>query len=140
MNHQRTLTRYQESQILNASPEQLLLLTYDGLLRFLGRAKRGMESRDFDEKHVGVSRSQTIVLELYRTLNHDAAPELAANLARVYVYLLEEVARADLEDDAERLGRVIGIVSGLRETWLEAARSAQVTKEGEGWMRPGSPG
>lgn len=106
---------------MNAGREQLLLLTYDGLLRFLARARRGIEGRDYDEKHLGFSRAQTIVLELHRTLDFGAAPELAGNLARIYLYLLEELARADSEDDGARVGGAIEIVMELRTAWAEAA-------------------
>jgi len=121
MNAQRPSSRYEESRILNAGREQLLLLTYDGLLRFLARARRGIEGRDYDEKHLGFSRAQTIVLELHRTLDFGAAPELAGNLARIYLYLLEELARADSEDDGARVGGAIEIVMELRTAWAEAA-------------------
>jgi flagellar protein FliS len=121
MGQQRTLSRYQESQILNASREQLLLLTYDGLLRFLSRAERGIEAQDYDEKHIGFARAQAILLELHRTLDFSALPELAGNLSRVYSYLMAELAHADATDDLERLRQARDLVAELREAWLRAA-------------------
>jgi flagellar protein FliS len=121
MSEQRTLSRYQQSQILNASREQLLLLTYDGLLRFLGRAERGIASRDFEEKHLGFARAQAILLELSRTLDFSVSPELAGNLARTYGWLLEELAQADAADDLVRLQRAKALVGELREAWAAAA-------------------
>jgi len=121
MKAQHPSSRYEESRILNAGREQLLLLTYDGLLRFLARARRGIEGRDYEEKHLGFSRAQTIILELHRTLDFAAAPELAGNLARIYSYLLEELAQADAEDDGARVAGAIEIVRELREGWAEAA-------------------
>ncbi|HUU55669.1 MAG TPA: flagellar export chaperone FliS [Armatimonadota bacterium] len=131
MNPQRLLSRYQESRILNASREQLLLLTYDGLLRFLGRARRGIEAHDYEEKHVGFSRAEAIILELHRTLDFSAASELAGNLARIYSYLLEELAHADSGDDEARVQGVIEAVTELRNAWAEAAgRAAAGAQEG----------
>ncbi len=121
MRPQLPSSRYEESRILNAGREQLLLLTYDGLLRFLSRARRGIEGSDYDEKHLGFSRAQTIILELHRTLDFEAAPELAGNLARIYLYLLEELSRADSHDDGMRVGKAIEMVMELREAWAEAA-------------------
>jgi flagellar protein FliS len=114
------LRSYQESQILTASREQLLLLTHDGVLRFLARARRGLERSDYHEKHVGLSRAQALIVELRRTLDFDAAPELAENLARIYGFLLEELARADASDDGARIARVMELVAELRATWAEA--------------------
>jgi flagellar protein FliS len=124
MSHQRSLAKYQESQILTASREQLLLLTYDGLVRFLARAERGIREHDYAEKHIGLTRAQALVIELHGTLDHGAAPQVADNLARIYSYLLDQLALADAEDDLDRLQGVIGIVGELRTAWAEAARSA----------------
>ena len=116
--HQRS-ARYQESQVLTASREQLLLLTYDGVLRFLGRARRGLEQGNHHEKHVGLTRAETLIIELRRTLDFSASKDLATSLAHIYTYLLEQLARADVDDDAERIQHVIDLVGRLREAWVE---------------------
>jgi len=115
-------SRYQQSQVLTASREQLLLLAYDGVLRFLARARRGLQDGDYHEKHTGISRAQGLIIELRRTLDFSAAPELAHNLARIYTYLIEELARADADDDDSRLAQVLRLVTEMREAWLDAAR------------------
>lgn len=129
MTGQHSLSRYQEGQILNAGPGKLLLLTYDGLLRFLARAQRGMEHGNYEEKHVGVVRAQMLLLELRRTLDFAPAPDLAGGLARIYLYLIEELAQADAEDDRARLENVVSITSELRETWAEVIRRGQGPQE-----------
>ena len=116
--------RYQESQVLTAGREQLLLLTYDGVLRFLARACRGVERGDYTEKHVGISRAEALIIELRRTLDFSAAPELAHNLARIYAYLIEELTHADAEDDDARIRNVMTLVGELRAAWLDAARGS----------------
>jgi flagellar protein FliS len=127
--HQRS-TRYQESQILTASREQLLLLTYDGVLRFLGRARRGLEQGDHHEKHVGLTRAETLIIELRRTLDFSASPDLATSLAHIYTYLLEQLTRADIDDDGQRIQHVIDLVGQLREAWVElAARNTTAVEE-----------
>jgi flagellar protein FliS len=122
MSAKHGLSRYHQSQVLTAGREQLLLLTYDGVLRFLARARRGIQQSDYEEKHLGISRAQTLLLELRRTLDYSAAPELAHNLARIYAYLVEELAHADAEDDDARIERVMKLVTELREAWVAAAR------------------
>jgi len=122
MRADRYSTRYQESQVLTAGREQLLVLTYDGVLRFLSRARKGIHEGDLHEKHLGLTKAQGLIIELRRTLNFSQAPELAHNLARVYAYLLEQISRADMDDDADRIGHVIELVSELREAWVELGR------------------
>jgi len=129
MNIHRGSSRYQQSQVLTAGREQLLLLTYDGILRFLSRARRGLEQRDYHEKHIGITRAQTLIIELRRTLDFAAAPQLAHNLARIYGYLVEELSRADAEDDDSRLQHIIHLVTELREAWHDAAEQTATQTE-----------
>jgi flagellar protein FliS len=124
MNIHQGSSRYQQSQVLTAGREQLLLLVYDGILRFLSRAHRGLEQHDYHEKHLGISRAQTLIIELRRTLDFAAAPELAHNLTRIYTYLIEELAQIDAHDDDSRLQHVIRLVTEMREAWRDAAKQA----------------
>jgi flagellar secretion chaperone FliS len=126
-------SRYQESQVLTVSREQLLLLTYDGILRFLGRALRGLEQQDLHEKHVGLTKAEALIIELRRTLDFSASPELAHNLSGIYTYLVQQLAAADLEDDATRVQHAIDLVTELRSAWVEAAR--QLAAEAGGGER-----
>ena len=122
MRADRYSTHYQENQVLTAGREQLLLLTYDGVLRFLARARKGIHEGDLHEKHIGITKAQGLIIELRRTLNFSQAPALAHNLARVYTYLLEQLSRADMEDDVDQIGHVIELVSELREAWVDLGR------------------
>jgi flagellar protein FliS len=129
MNINQPSSRYQQSQVLTAGREQLLLLAYDGILRFLSRARRALDERDYHQKHLGISRAQTLIIELRRTLDFAAAPELAHNLTRIYTYLIEELAQADASDDTSRLDHIIRLITELREAWRDAA--AQVASDSE---------
>ncbi len=118
-------THYLEQQVLTAGREQLLLLTYDGVLRFVARARRGLAQGDFHEKHLGISKAQALLIELRRTLDFKAAPALANNLARIYTFLIEQLARADAEDDDRALEQAVNLVGELRAAWAEAVRRNQ---------------
>jgi flagellar secretion chaperone FliS len=126
-------SRYQESQVLTVSREQLLLLTYDGILRFLGRALRGLQQQDLYEKHLGLTKAESLIMELRRTLDFSASPELAHNLSRIYTYLVQQLAAADVEDDEGRIRHAIDLVTELRSAWVEAAR--QLAAEAGGGER-----
>ena len=123
--------QYLEQQVLTAGREQLLLLTYDGVLRFLARARRGLRDEDYHEKHLGITRAQALLIELRRSLDFTSAPALAHNLARIYTYLVEELARADAEDDAGRLEQAAALVAELRSAWDDAIRQTTAAAAGE---------
>jgi len=129
MSSRRHSSQYLERQILTASREQLLVLTYDGVLRFLARARRGLQQGDLHEKHTGITRAQALLIELRRTLDFSAAPTLAHSLARIYTYLIEELARADVEDNDQRLEQAAALVMELRAAWEEASHRPQSEME-----------
>ncbi|MGD0111482.1 MAG: flagellar export chaperone FliS [Armatimonadota bacterium] len=118
------LRSYQQSQVLTASREQLVVLTYDGILRFLGRACRGLETGDYYEKHLGLARAQALIIDLARSLDRTASPELAGNLFAIYARWLDELVTADADDDQPRIAAVMALVADLREAWAEVARRA----------------
>jgi flagellar protein FliS len=117
--------RYRDSQVLTATREQLVVLTYDGILRFLGRACRGLETGDYHEKHLGLTRAHALIIELARSLNRSAAPELSASLSAIYAHWLDELALADISDDQPRIKATMALVADLREAWAEAAGRAR---------------
>jgi len=99
------------------------VVSYDWILRLLGRACRGLEQGDRAEKHAGLAKAEGLLIELRRSLDFGPAPELAGNLARIYSFVIDELARADAEDNAGRIRAVMGLVGELRETWAEAAKT-----------------
>jgi flagellar secretion chaperone FliS len=56
-------SQYQQNQIMSASPEQILLMLYDGAIRFLRQAIRGMEEENLTQFHYGIEKSMAIIIE-----------------------------------------------------------------------------
>ncbi len=118
-------TEYQQNQILTAGRGQLLLLVYDGALRFLGRARASMQARDLDQQHRNIVRGQALLLELVGSLDPTVDATLAASLHRLYDYLYNRLTHANVHDDEQALVEVIGHLARLREAWAQAAVSCQ---------------
>ncbi|MHB0936619.1 MAG: flagellar export chaperone FliS [Armatimonadota bacterium] len=113
---------YRENQITTASRGQLLLMTYDGLLRFLEEGRRAMSESRYDAQSTNITKAQTLLLELLSSLDHHAAPELANNLDRLYRYMYDRLTLANVKDDEKSLTEVAGLLGNLREAWAEAER------------------
>ena len=116
---------YRENQITTASRGQLLLMTYDGMLRFLEEGRRAMTESRYDAQSSNITRAQSLLLELLTSLNHDAAPELANNLDRLYRYMYDRLTLANIKDDEKALTEVASLLSNLREAWSEAERQTR---------------
>ena len=74
------LKGYKEMSILSAKPEQLILMLYDGALRFLRQAIKSLENNDIETAHHNFIRTQNILTELIASLNFDKGGEIALNL------------------------------------------------------------
>lgn len=113
---------YQQTQVLGSDPRRLVILMCQALVRFLERAERAIQRRDFEAKADALYRAQAVLSELECSLDAAAGGELAASLRRFYAGLARRIAEVDLRDDLELLGEVIAGARRLADTWEEALR------------------
>ena len=113
-------SQYQQNQILTASPEQILLMLYDGAIRFTREAIMGVEEDDLGHLHHGIQKAMAIITEFSNTLDHRIGGEIAENLDALYNFMIRELTMANLHKDAEKLRTVETLLVDLRATWAEA--------------------
>ena len=121
---------YQQAQVETASPTRLVVLLYDGAIRFCSRALEAMQAKDLAAQNTNLIKAQKIVGELMASLNKETGGEVAENLNRVYPYLLEQLVEANIHDRADIVEGVLSLLRILRESWAEVDRlttSAQAT-------------
>lgn len=112
--------QYLANTVLSASPEQLLLLLYDGAGRFLAQAIQAIEVGQVDKRAYFINKASAIVSEFAATLDRSQAPALAEDLTALYGYMLRRMMQANLKNDTEPLVEVKGLLADLRATWAEA--------------------
>lgn len=121
--------QYRNTQVSTASQGMLIVMLYDGLLRFVARAEQAMERGDVEAAHNALTRAHDILTELLVTLN-PAAGELTANLSRLYEFMGHCIVQANVRKDAGPLRTVARIASELRSAWAEAAKAANAAVAG----------
>jgi flagellar protein FliS len=114
---------YLKTQIQTASREQLVLMLYDGAIRFSEQAKERLAAQDWEGAHGLLIRSQNIVLELLYALDRKAGGSVADNLASLYTYCYHRLVEANIHRSAERIDECNGILRGLREAWSQAVQT-----------------
>jgi flagellar protein FliS len=132
MNQEANQKKYLETQISTASPEQLLLMLYDGSIRFLGRAKIQMEAKNNYEAHNDLLRVQKIVIELMCSLNHDKAEELSGHLSSLYLYMYQTLIEANVEKSIQKIDEVSKLLTTLRSGWREAVEISRAGRQATG--------
>ena len=111
---------YLEQKILSARPEQLTLMLYDGLVRFLKQGKLFLNggSDNYERVNNSLQRAQAIINELRSTLDMDIV--ISQSLDLLYEYMTRRTMEANINKDEEILDEVIGLSIELRDTWKEA--------------------
>ncbi len=111
---------YQNNQISTAGRGSLLIMVYDGAIRFLIEGKNAMLSKQLEEQNRNLTKAQTLITELMTTLDHSVSPELARNLEKLYMYILDKLVDANVYDKPENIDEVIILLKDLRDAWAEA--------------------
>lgn len=119
------LGRYQDMKVQTASPAQIMIMLYDGAIRFSLQAKKKIEDRDFEGKGVFISKTQAIIDELMNSLDFNIAPELCTNLQQLYIYINERLTHANIKLDPVAMDEVINLLNTLRDGWKQALSSEQ---------------
>jgi flagellar secretion chaperone FliS len=125
----RFVQEYQKNAVNGASPLQLVIMLYDGSLRFMEAGKHAIAERDLEKQNSSLQRAQKIVMELMSCLDMDKGGEVATNLFALYSYVLNELVTANVEDSAEPIDRSIRVMSQLRESWSELDKMSRVSME-----------
>lgn len=110
---------YRSSAVETATPAQLVLMLFDGVLMSIERvrvaAERGADGIAIVNREL--QRAQDIVTELQVTLDFDNGEPVAGNLAALYEYCQHVLTRANISKDVAELGAVSEVFRGLRDGW-----------------------
>lgn len=114
---------YQEQAVLTASPGQLVVMLYDGAIRFLRQADAAMGEQAVAHSHDRMNRAEAIIDELLSTLDMSQG-SIAQNLEGIYVFWKKLLWEVRLERDRDKLAILIRQIANLREAWAQIAQSA----------------
>ena len=96
---------YQTAEVQTADQRRLIIMLYDGAIRFLKKADAKIEAKDFEAAHNYLVRSWEIVAELLASLRPEIAGQVGTNLKRLYVYVFNRLVEANLLKDQAGYGR-----------------------------------
>src|ERR1700710_2912964 len=124
MNPYASPQAYRDSAVLTASPEQLVVMLYDGAVRFLRQAEVAMSEGAWLHSFEKLGRGEAILDELLATLNMDTG-EIAERLQAIYVFCKKTLIEARIERSPEKIGQVVGLITDLRGAWATLAEQAK---------------
>jgi flagellar secretion chaperone FliS len=112
---------YVETSITTQQRGKLIVMLYDGAIKFLRVARQKLREGDCALKGVYIGKAQDIVAELNGCLNVEAAPQIATDLRALYNFLYRHLNEANIERSEQKIDDCIRILEELRETWREVA-------------------
>lgn len=117
----KNLEAYKDTEILTANQGKLIVMLYEGAIRFLRIALENMSHRTFDVVNTNVIKAQEIITELMLSLNMDQGGEIAQNLLNLYAYMKKRLLEGNISKDPAVLEEVIGLLNQLKGAWEDAA-------------------
>jgi flagellar protein FliS len=119
--------RYQAAEVTVADPKRLLLLVFEGGTKFLRLTREALAAGDRVGFAENLRRAQGIVAELRGTLDHAAGGTIAADLERLYEFMLFHLTEANVQQSVRHVDEVIGVfgtIAGAYRTVLSAETAA----------------
>ncbi|MHA6532725.1 flagellar export chaperone FliS [Paenibacillus sp. BAC0078] len=114
--------KYRQSSVQTSTPAQLLIMLYDGAIRFVRAGIDGLNKQDYEKTNLNLGKAQTIVSELMSTLDHSY--EISKSLYSLYEYMNFLLVEANIRKSVDKAEEAVGYLTDLRETWLQASKLA----------------
>jgi flagellar protein FliS len=107
---------YRQNSVLSAPPERLIVMLYDGAVRFLFQAAVAMREKQIETAHSKLRRAEDIILHLREALDMEQG-EIAQRLHAIYQFCLRHLRQARLDQDPAKVEQVRSLLAELREAW-----------------------
>ncbi len=116
------VNQYKQTNAATASKEQILLMLYDGIIKFLLKAKIAFEKNDIQEIHNNLTKAQRIITELQSNLDMENGGKFAQEMYNLYDYYDRRLFEANVDKKTEYVDEVLKHITELRDTWKEAIK------------------
>lgn len=116
---------YQEISVNTSSPTKLVVMLYEGALRFLRQAIDDIGQKNYARKSQSVDRTVAIIQHLQGTLDLEKGQEIAYELDRLYSYMSSRIFEGSAQLDPKALQEVAKLLEMLLSGWEEIARKEQ---------------
>ena len=112
--------KYQNSKILTASPAELTLMLYEGIIKFTNIAVAAIDGGDLEKANVNIMKAERIIDHLSATIN-DKYP-VAKDFQSIYRCIMQALMQGNIKKDKEELERALEYTRMIRDTWKEVMR------------------
>lgn len=115
------LETYQQTAVTTQSKGRLVVMLYDGAVKFLKLAIREMEAGNYAAKGQYINRAQDIISELNAVLDMESGGEVSKNLRSLYLFMKRHLMQANAKRDPKMIQEVISLLDELNQGWKTIA-------------------
>lgn len=115
----RGIHSYRQTEVQSRTPLELVVMLYDGALRFAGDARDAIDAHDIAKRTRSISRVLDIVSELQSTLNMERGGEIAASLDSLYAFVRDRLLDASFRQDVRPIDEAVRVLKTLRDGWAQ---------------------
>jgi flagellar protein FliS len=123
---QHAYNAYNNNHVQIESPERLIEMLYEGILRFCGQAINAIERDDLEKRTYWINRANAIFTELLNSLDYENGGDVGHYLSGLYVQQIKNLSQANIDNDREKLDEVMDVTRKLLETWREEVCQVKV--------------
>lgn len=112
--------KYKQTSITSASREQILLMLYEGAIKFTKLAIQAAEQKKIAERGQNLMRAYDIIMELQVSLDHKVGGDVAKQLDQLYTFVLDQYTKMNISGDIEAAKAALKVIENLYEGWKVA--------------------
>lgn len=117
---------YGARKVETASPAELVLMLYEGAIKFCNIAIEAIEKKDYEKANTNIQKARRIIVELQTTLDHKY--KVAEDFDVIYDYIFKTLVQANIKKDPEILEEALKQLRDLRDAWKEIMRTAKMPR------------
>jgi len=112
---------YHESAVTTQSKGRLIVMLYDGAIKFMKLALKELEAGNYEAKGRYINKAQDIINELNAVLDMNTGGEIATNLRKLYCFMSHRLSEANIKRDPQIIREVISLMEELNQSWKAIA-------------------
>jgi flagellar protein FliS len=123
------LDTYKLADTSGKSQLELLIQVYDGAIRSFTEARRCYGAEEAAQGYEHMEQARRFITHLYTTLDFERGGDIAQNLSKLYVHLLNEISVIEAAKDLGQIDDNVRVLTNLREGWVGIRPAAPKTAE-----------
>lgn len=124
--------KYKQVSILSASREQILLMLYEGAIKFTKLAMKAIEEKKIADRGQNILRAYDIILELHATLDHKVGGDLSKQLEQLYLFMMDQYTQANIKGEMAPLQANLKVLENLYDGWKQAIEKIKKEQDQKG--------